>query len=152
IALVEGNLAVEIDDRLAEHAPADFIIDIQPDQLAGFADIVRAVPGVRFDEVPMLRGRITRLNGTPIEEASVAPEAQWALRSDRGLTYAAAPPKGTRIAAGEWWPADYRGPPLVSFDAELARGMGLKVGDTLTVNLLGRDITARIANLRQIEW
>ena len=90
----------------------------------------------------MLRGRITRLNGVPVEEAAVAPEAQWALRSDRGLTYAATLPQGSRLAAGAWWPPDYHGPPLVSFDAALARGMGLKVGDTLTVNLLGREITA----------
>ncbi len=152
LALVEGNLAIEIEGRLAEHAPADFFIDIQPDQLAGFAEIVRAMPGASFDQVPMLRGRITRLNGTPVEEAPVAPEAQWALRSDRGLTYAATLPSGSRLVAGEWWPADYHGPPLVSFDAELARGMGLGVGDTLTVNLLGRDITARIASLRRIDW
>ncbi len=152
IALVEGNLAVEIESRLAEHAPADFFIDIQPDQLAGFEEIVRATPGASFDQVPMLRGRITRLNGTPVEEAKVAPEAQWALRSDRGLTYSATLPAGSRLAAGEWWPADYHGPPLVSFDAELARGMGLGVGDTLSVNLLGRDITGRIASLRQIDW
>jgi putative ABC transport system permease protein len=152
VGLVEGNLAVEIDGRLAEHAPADFFIDIQPDQLSGFADILRAVPGASFEQVPMLRGRITRLNGTPIETAEVAPQAQWALRSDRGLTYAATLPAGSRIVEGEWWPADYRGPPLVSFDAELARGMGLKIGDTLTVNLLGRDITARIGSLRQIDW
>jgi putative ABC transport system permease protein len=102
--------------------------------------------------MPMLRGRITRLNGTVVEEAPVAAEAQWALRSDRGLTYAAEPPAGSHIAAGSWWPADYHGPPLVSFDAELAQGMGLKVGDTLTVNLLGREITATIANLRRIDW
>jgi len=152
LALVEGNLRVEIEDRLAEHAPADFFIDIQADQLAGFEEIVRAVPGASFDQVPMLRARITRLNGTPVEEARVAPEAQWALRSDRGLTYAATLPSGSRLVAGEWWGADYHGPPLVSFDAELARGMGLQVGDTLTVNLLGRDITARIASLRQIDW
>ena len=152
VALVEGNLAVEIEGRLAEHAPADFFIDIQPDQLAGFEEIVRATPGASFDQVPMLRGRITRLNGTPVEEAKVEPEAQWALRSDRGLTYAATLPAGSRLVAGEWWPADYKGPPLVSFDAELARGMGLGLGDTLTVNLLGRDITARIASLRQIDW
>jgi putative ABC transport system permease protein len=152
VALVQGNLAVEIEDRLAERAPAYFFLDIQPDQLAGFEETVRATPGAAFEQVPMLRGRITGLNGTPIEQAEVAPAAQWALRSDRGLTYAAAPPKGSRLVAGQWWPPDYRGPPLVSFDAELARGMGLKLGDTLTVNLLGRDITARIANLRQIEW
>src|SRR5439155_434519 len=152
LGLVEGNLAIEIEDRLAEHAPADFFIDIQGDQLAGFEEIVRAVPGASFDQVPMLRARITRLNGTPVEDATVAPESQWALRSDRGLTYSATPPPGSRLVAGEWWSADYKGPPLVSFDAELARGMGLKVGDTLTVNLLGRDITARIASLRQIDW
>ena len=152
IALVEGNLAVEIEDRLAERAPADFFIDIQPDQAAGFAAIVRATPGASFDEVPMLRGRITRLNGTPVETAHVAPSAQWALRSDRGLTYTATPPEGSRLVAGKWWPPDYRGPPLISFDAELAQGMGLHLGDTLTVNLLGRDITGRIANLRKIDW
>jgi putative ABC transport system permease protein len=152
VALVQGNLAVEVETRLAEHAPADFFIDIQPDQLAGFAEIVRATPGASFAEMPMLRGRITRLNGTTVEEAPVAAEAQWALRSDRGLTYAAEPPAGSQIAAGSWWPADYHGPPLVSFDAELAQGMGLKVGDTLTVNLLGREITATIANLRRIDW
>jgi putative ABC transport system permease protein len=152
VALVEANLATEIDSRLAEHAPADFIIDIQPGQLAEFGRIVHAIPGASVAEVPMLRGRITRLNGTPVDEAHVAPEAQWALRSDRGLTYAASLPADSRIVAGSWWPADYAGPPLVSFDAGLARGMGLSVGDTLTVNLLGRDITARIANLRQIDW
>src|SRR6266446_9440 len=100
----------------------------------------------------MLRGRITRLNGTAVEEARIAPEAQWALRSDRGLTYAVELPAGSRLVAGSWWPPDYQGPPLVSFDAELAQGMRLKVGDTLSVNLLGREITAQIASLRQIDW
>jgi len=100
----------------------------------------------------MMRGRITRLNGVPVETAAVAPEAQWALRSERGLTYAATLPKGSQLAVGTWWPPDYRGPPLVSFDAALARGMGVTVGDTLSVNLLGREITAVIANLRSIDW
>jgi putative ABC transport system permease protein len=152
VMLVEGNLRTEIETRLAEHAPADFFIDIQPDQLAGFEGIVHATPGARFEQVPMLRGRITRLNGTPVEAAKVAPEAQWAVRGDRGLTYSAEPPAGSRLVAGSWWPSDYRGPPLVSFDAELAQGMGLKVGDTLTVNVLGREVTATIASLRRIEW
>jgi putative ABC transport system permease protein len=151
VALVDGNLTSEVDSLPAE-APAFFFIDIQPDELAGFEDAVRATAEARFEQVPMLRGRITRLNGVPVEEAPIAPEAQWALRSDRGLTYAADLPRGSQLTAGAWWPADYRGSPLVSFDAELARGMGLKVGDTLTVNLLGREITAKIASLRSIDW
>jgi putative ABC transport system permease protein len=152
VALVEANLSHEVETKVPAEAPAFFFIDIQPDQLAGFDALVRATPGARFDQVPMMRGRITRLNGVPVEDASVATEAQWALRSDRGLTYAATLPQGSRLAAGNWWPADYQGPPLVSFDATLAHGMKLKVGDTLTVNLLGREITATIANLRSIDW
>jgi putative ABC transport system permease protein len=152
VALVEANLSREVATRMPAEAPAFYFIDIQPDQLAGFAGLVRGTPGARFDQVPMMRGRITRLNGVTVEDAAVAPEAQWALRSDRGLTYAAQLPQGSRLAAGTWWPPDYQGPPLVSFDETLARGMGLEVGDTLTVNLLGREITATIANLRSIDW
>jgi putative ABC transport system permease protein len=152
VALVEGNLGHQIAERMPAEAPAFFFIDIQPAQLAGFETVVHDVPGAHMQQVPMMRGRITKLNGIPVEQAPVAPEARWALRSDRGLTYSAALPAGSELAAGAWWPRDYQGPPLISFDAGLARGMGLKIGDTLTVNLLGREITARIANLRTINW
>jgi putative ABC transport system permease protein len=152
VALVQASLSSEIETSIADGAPADFFLDIQPPQRDGFAALVHAISNARMDETPMLRGRITQLNGVPVETAHVAPEAQWALRSDRGLTYADLPPKGSKLVAGQWWPADYHGPPLISFDAALARGMGLKVGDTLSVNVLGREITATIANLRSIEW
>jgi putative ABC transport system permease protein len=153
VALVEGNMLREIEERMPGEAPSYFFIDLQPDQVAAFDALVHATPGFADEErVPFLRGRISRIGSQPVETAQVAPEAQWAIRSDRGVTYAATPPAGTRIAAGAWWPADYQGPPLVSFDADLARGMGLTVGDTITVNVLGRDITATIANLRTIDW
>jgi putative ABC transport system permease protein len=153
VALIEGNLSRQVEERLPARAPSFFFIDIQPDQLAGFDGMVRQFPGVTgVQEVPMLRGRITRLNGVPVERAAVLPDARWALDSDRGLTYAGAPPADTRIVAGSWWPENYAGPPLVSFDANLAAGMGLKVGDMLTINLLGREVDAKIANLREIDW
>ncbi len=152
VALVQASLMAEIEGSIAEGAPGYFFLDIQPDQLAGFEGLARAIPGSRTEEVPMLRGRITRLNGIAVDEAHVAPDARWALNSDRGLTYAADVPTGSEIVAGQWWPADYHGPPLISFDAGLARGMGLKIGDTLTVNVLGREVTATIASLRSIDW
>jgi len=153
IALIERNIDSTIDERLPEQAPSFFFIDIQPDQVAEFDKLVAATPGVtQFARVASLRGRITQLNGVPVEQAVVAPEAQWTIQSERGLTYAATPPRGSRIVAGDWWPADYHGPPLVSMDAEIARGMALKLGDTITVNVLGRDVTATIANLREIDW
>jgi putative ABC transport system permease protein len=114
---------------------------------------VKGTPGVsQVARVPSLRGRIVKLNGVPIEQAVVKPEAQWAAQSERGLTYTATPPEGARIVAGQWWPADYRGPTLVSMDAEVAKGMGLGLGDTITVDVLGREVTATIASLREIDW
>jgi putative ABC transport system permease protein len=153
IALIQGNLVREVREALPQAAPSYFFLDIQPNQVADFDRLMKTMPGVTgFDRVPSLRGRIMAVNGVPIEQVKVAPGARWATASERGLTYAAKPPRGSRVVAGEWWPADYSGPPLISFDADLARGMGLAVGDTLTVNLLGRDVTARIANLRSIDW
>jgi putative ABC transport system permease protein len=153
IALIEGNIGDTIDERLPEHAPSFFFIDIQPDQAAAFDALVQATPGVsQVARVPSLRGRLVKLNGVPIEQAVVKPEAQWAAQSERGLTYTATPPEGSRIVAGHWWPADYRGPTLVSMDAEVAKGMGLGIGDTITVDVLGREVTAEIASLREIDW
>jgi putative ABC transport system permease protein len=74
------------------------------------------------------------------------------LRGDRGITYAAAVPNGSRLAAGEWWAPDYSGSPLVSLEEKTAKDLGLKIGDDITVNVLGRNVTARIANLRTVDW
>lgn len=153
IALVERNLEAQVTQRLPDEAPAFFFVDIQPDQVAEFTSLVTAVPGTAdLREVPSMRGRISRIKGIAAEDYPVKPEGRWALRGDRGVTYAATPPEGASIVAGEWWPADYQGPPLLSFDTELANAMDLKVGDRITINLLGRDIEATIANLRRIDW
>ncbi|MGE5477805.1 MAG: ABC transporter permease [Bacteroidales bacterium] len=153
IALIEGNLARQFGERMPAEAPSFFFIDIQPGQLEQFGQVVRATaPAARIDEAPMVRGRITRINGRPAAEVTVAPEAEWALRGDRGLTTAATPPKGTRLVAGQWWAEDYTGPPLASVDAAIAKGFGLKVGDSLGINVLGRELEVRIASLRDIEW
>jgi putative ABC transport system permease protein len=153
IAQVQGNFVRALQDQIPAVAPSFFFIDIQPDQIGPFKALLAGTPGVdAVDDVPALRGRIVRLAGVPVEQVPIAPEAQWAIGSDRGLTYSAVPPPGSRIVAGTWWPADYRGPPLVSFDAQIARGMGLKLGDTITINVLGREVEARIANLRAIDW
>jgi putative ABC transport system permease protein len=153
VALVEANMARQVKETMPADAPAFFFIDIQPNQVAAFEETVRAVPGAgAIQRVPHLRGRIVKLNGVAPEDAKIAREAEWVVRGDRGITYSATPPEGATIVAGEWCPADYKGPPLVSFDADAAAGLGLKVGDTLTINVLGREIEARIANLRRIEW
>lgn len=153
VVLIQGNLGRQIGERLPEQAPALFFIDIQPDQVAAFDETITAQPQAGdYRRVPSLRGRIVKIAGTPVEEAAVAPDVAWAVRGDRALTYAAEPSGDSQIVAGEWWPADYAGPPLISLDADLARGFGVKLGDTLTFNVLGREIEARIVALREIDW
>jgi putative ABC transport system permease protein len=101
----------------------------------------------------MLRGRIVKLNGESVEMKQVPAEAEWVLSGDRGLTYSATVPDGSHVVAGSWWREDDdKAGPLVSFEVDLARRLGLGLGDTVTVNVLGRDITAKIANLREVNW
>jgi putative ABC transport system permease protein len=100
----------------------------------------------------MLRGRIVAARGVKAEDLRPSHEAEWVLQSDRGLTYTSEVPKGSKVVEGEWWGPDYDGPPLVSFEKKLADGLGLKLGDTVVVNVLGRDITATISNMRSVDW
>ena len=153
ISLIDGNLSARITSDLPERAPSFFFVDIQPDQADQFAQAVRGTtPNAELERVPMLRGRIAMIDGVPAAEAEVAPEEAWALRGDRGITYSADPPKNSPLVRGEWWPQDYQGPLLVSLDEDMAKGFGVGLGDTLTVNVLGRDLTATIANTRAIDW
>lgn len=153
ITLIEGNLARQIDERLPERAPAFFFMDIQPAQVAAFDAAVTGIAETSgYQRVPTLRGRIVKIAGRPVAEVDVAPGAQWAIRGDRALTYAAEPRKDVHVVAGNWWPGDYQGPPIISLDAGLAKGFGVGVGDTLTLNVLGREVTAKITSLREIDW
>jgi putative ABC transport system permease protein len=153
VALIDANMRAQIGARLPTTVPAFFFLDIQDDQRSDFDRTVHSVAGVEaWRRVPMLMGRIVALDGVPVEQAKVAPEALWALRGDRALTYAATAPEGSNLEAGTWWPEDYAGEPLISLDAALARGFGVGIGGTLTLNILGSDVTARIASLRRVEW
>lgn len=153
IAQIQGNLRSAIGNEMPARAPNFFFIDIQPDQVERFDELARGTPGVdEVRRVPSLRARISAVNGTPAEQVRATADTAWALRGDRGLTYSAAMPAGTRLVAGQWWAPDYDGPPLLSFDANLARGWGIGPGDSITVNVLGRDIDLTIANLRNVEW
>lgn len=153
IALIEGNLRRQIGEQMPAAAPSFYFIDIQSDQTAAFDALTATLPGATdLKRVPSLRARVSAVNGVPVGEVRTSEDTAWALRGDRGLTYAATPPEGTRLAAGAWWPADYAGEPLISFDVNIARGWGIGIGDTVTLNVLGRDIAFRIANLRDIAW
>jgi putative ABC transport system permease protein len=154
VGLLQANLTAEVESRVADRAPRYVFIDIQPDQVAPFRNIVQSTPGATLlQQAPTLRARVIRIQGQPVDQVQVAGNVAWTLRRDRGLSYQREMPQGTELVAGSWWPADYQGPPLVSVEDEVAYGYGVGVGDTLAFNILGRTIEARIANLRkEIDW
>jgi putative ABC transport system permease protein len=122
VGLVDASIIKELTSRLPDESPNYFVLDVRRSESQAF------------------------------QQVKAAPETQWVLNGDRGLSYSQAIPEGSAIVAGKWWPADYEGEPLVSLEAEIAKGLGLKIGDTVTVNVLGRNVTARIANLREVKW
>ena len=151
--LVEANFRQAATEDIPRAAPAFFFVDIQPGQIADFLAVTRAIAGVtRVETSPMIRGRITRVKDVPAEAVDVDEDVRWAVQGDRGLTYAAHLPQGSRLVAGAWWPESHAGPPLVSVEEGVAKGLGLDVGDTVTVNVLGREITAEVASLRRVNW
>jgi len=153
IALVEGNLARQIGERMPARAPSAYLIDIQPGQEGPLAAVVAETdPRAVLEAAPMVRARISTVKGVPLSQAPINPDVAWAARGDRGLSVADRPPPGGRVVAGAWWPEGYRGPPLVSVDIRVARGFGLSVGDRIGFNVLGREIEAEIAVLRDIDW
>jgi putative ABC transport system permease protein len=153
LAVIETNLAGQIERTIPTKAPNYFFVDIPTTDAAPFREAVeRIAPSSELVMVPSLRGPVTAVNGTPVTELKIIPENAWILRGDRGLTYSATPPPNSRLTEGRWWPADYAGPPLVSVDSEAGRALGLEVGDTITVSVLGVDLTATIASFRAIDW
>ncbi|WP_425091306.1 ABC transporter permease [Tropicimonas sp. S265A] len=150
VGQIDSNLRTAIAEDLPQDAPSYFFVDIQNDQLPAFLDRTQTDPGVsRVQSAPMLRGVITRINGEPAREVA---GDHWVLRGDRGVTYSAAPPPNTTITEGEWWPEDYSGPNQISFADEEARELGLELGDELTINILGRDITGTVTSFRVVDF
>jgi putative ABC transport system permease protein len=153
ITQIDGNLRQQFMAALPDKAPSLYFVDIPSSQAEAFdAFVKQRAPDAKLERVPMLRGRIISANGVKAEDLKPTPQARWVLQSDRGITYATDIPRGSRLVEGEWWRPDVSGPPLVSMERRIAHGLGLKLGDTVTVNVLGRNIAARLANLRSVDW
>ncbi|MGC1554594.1 MAG: FtsX-like permease family protein, partial [Bradyrhizobium sp.] len=153
ITQIDGNLRRQFMAALPEHAPSFYFIDIPSTEADRFAAFLKqTAPGSTVEEVPMLRGRIVAARGVRAEDLHPTTDSEWVLQSDRGLSSTGEIPKGSKIVEGRWWGAGYNGPPLVSIEKKIADGLKLKLGDEIVVNVLGRDISAKIGNMRTIDW
>ena len=150
MAAIDTSLAAELADAAPVKAPRFFAVDLQPEDARAFrAAVLAAAPGARIEAVPSLRGSISALRGVPVARLKTH---SWVVRGDRTLTWSATVPPRNQVVAGRWWPRDYHGPPLVSLEDRAAQALGVRVGDSITVSVLGVDVPARVAALRRIDW
>lgn len=153
LAFIQTSLSAQIARTIPQQAPSFFALDIAKDDEGRFRTVVsQAAPDAKIAAVPTLRGPVVAIGTQRVADMKDLPPEAWFLRGDRGLTFARDVPQGSRVTSGKWWPADYAGPPLVSMDEEAAKAVGLKVGDKLTVSVLGVEIEATIASLREVNW
>ena len=153
LAELRVNIGRELAEQVPASAPSLFFIDLQRPQVPAFDALLAATPGLSgVEQVPNMRARVVAINGVPVERVAASADSRWALDGDRGLTWSALPPPGTRIVAGTWWPADYDGPPQLSMDASIARGWGIGLGGVLRLNVGGRDVDLTVTSLRDVQW
>ncbi len=157
LAAIQTSLESNIARRVPQQAPDYFVLDVPLSRAEAFrATVLGLSPKAEVSMVPTLRGAILAYGPDSamirVADLKAIPDAAWPLRGERGLTYAAGLPAGSVLTDGKWWPKDYSGEPLVSIDEELAAAIDLKIGDKLTIGLLGVERTARIASFRRIEW
>ncbi|MEP9401346.1 ABC transporter permease [Sphingomonas silueang] len=153
LAAIRTSLDANIAKTVPARAPALFALDVPPEREGAFRDTIANIqPGAAVQTVPLMRGTITAYGTTRVADLKTIPEGAWALRGERGLTFAALPPPGSEIVRGRWWPAGYAGPPLVSIDERMAQALNLKLGDPLTISVAGQERSARIASFRKIAW
>jgi len=155
IAVLESGLRAQMTDRGADEAPAFFFIDIQPDQAEPFARIVAKQGATAPAELtPVVRARLAAINGAAISPTErTRREETWALTREYVLTWAKEPPRHNTVVAGRWWTeAEAAREPLISVEEEIAGQLGVRPGDRLTFDVLGVPVTARISNLRHVDW
>lgn len=155
LSLIRDNLQRQLSEDVPAKAPSFFAIDIQSTDMPQFRRLAEGLEGVSdFEAVPNLRGTIEYVDGRPADEVreEIPADYRWLLRGDRGMTYGNDFVRRNRIVEGDVWPDDYTGPPEVSVAAEQAAALGLDIGDTITMNLLGVSIKATVRSLREVVW
>lgn len=156
VVLIQSSLLRQVAEVAPRTAPALVFTDIPGDQAARFDQVVAAGFGQKLTadnylRAPFLTGRIVRLNGKPLDRKTIPERERWAYDNDISISAIGPEPVDPEIVEGRWWPANYSGPPLLAMEVEAARGGGLKVGDRVTLSVLGREIEAKIAVLRKVD-
>lgn len=153
LTLVRTDLLEGWRQTLDDDAPNHFLINIQPHEIDSVASLFEASNIDRPTFTPMVRARMTTINGESVKDREYPNEdGKWLANREANLSWAAEMSSSNELIEGEWWPLDYAGPPLVSIEEESASNAGLKIGDHLNFFVAGKEVEAEIASTRKVNW
>ncbi len=153
LSIVRADLLQSWKDQLPADAPNQFLINIQPPQVEPLRAFLaeRELRGAHL--FPMIRARLTAINGRPVSSADFADDrAKRLVEREFNMSWATQPQDDNKIVAGRWWAATARGLPEVSVEKSLAERLGLKLGDQLLWRIADRELRLTITSLRTVEW
>jgi len=153
LGAVRTNLLEEWRATLPADAPNRFLVNVQPDEVAPLAEFLTAAGVAEPQLEPLVRARLVEVDGVAIEQVKLAdPRARSFAEREANLSWRSTPQVGNRVVEGAWWKPTAVGGPEVSFEVEIARALGLELGQTVTYDVAGERVTARLTSLREVDW
>ncbi len=157
ITVVQDNLLGQLRDTAPTEAPSIIFRQIPARDAEAFDAMMQSfgidtTNQLTYRRAPVLIGRVTAINAEKLDERKVAPEQRWVTRTETPMTLLADKPIEANLVSGAWWPSGYAGPPLVSVEEGAAHGLGLSLGDTVTFRIFTKEIAAKVASFRKVDW
>lgn len=153
LTLVRTDLLDGWRATLEDEAPNHFLINIQPHERDSVATVFTDSGVAEPVFTPLVRARMTAINGEPVKDRQYPNrDGYWLANREANLSWATELSSSNEVLEGEWWPSDYTGPALASIEEEAAMNAGLALGDELAFFVAGREIEARVASIRRINW
>lgn len=153
LGIVRVDLLAAWERSIPADAPNLFFINIQPGQEQAFADRVAESGLPRPMVEPMIRGRLVTVNGTPLQPEAFANERdRRLLEREFNLSYATTPPGHNRVSAGTWFDPEASGIREWSVESGLMERFGLNLGDELSFNIGGQNVSGQITSVREVDW
>ena len=154
LGFLSSNINQELNNSIPKNAPNYFFLGIQKNELNTFSEQINEIDNTAEKViVPMISARIESINNKkPSEIIDENNKSFWFINGERRISWSKAPPINNPVVKGEWWNTDDEKTLKLSLDSNVADNLNLKIGDSLTFNVYGNEITGIIKNFRKVNY